>query len=42
MHCQQRDGFHAKQAGNWQCVVGTGDGGDRLGGVDVNSRGGSS
>lgn len=42
MHCQQGDGFHAKQAGNRQCVVGTGDGGDGRRGVDINSRGGSS
>lgn len=42
VHCQPGDSFHAKQAGNRQCVVGAGDGGDGRGGVDVNSRGGSS
>lgn len=42
MHCQQGDGFHAKQAGNRQGVMGAGDGGDGRRRVDVNSGGGSS
>lgn len=38
MHSQQRQGFHTKQTGHWEGVVGTGDGGHGLGGVDVNGR----